>query len=302
MNIPSSALLIFYKFKTLVMRNTFTRYAGTVILFAITFVGCKTINPGEVGFVVKRGVIQPGILSPGRHHVNIFTSHIRKFNTRITEFSTIMSPPTKEGLEVKMNLTCLYHIKPEAAPDLYTKVGTGYGSEIVVNNFMAIVREYTMTYSAVELLGERETIEQNIEDKLRAAISNYGIVLDDVLVKDIDMPAEVLRAIEDKAKADQVAKLTKLELQTKREQEDFDIETRQKELKFSLEKQRNDSLIMQIDANALKNYQNTINSSLTDRLLKFKSIEVTKELVKSPNAKIIITDGKSMMLNNISEK
>jgi prohibitin 1 len=141
--------------------------------------------------------------------------------------------------------------------------------DVVTNNFMAIVREYTMTYSAIELLGERETIEKNIEDK---------------------------------AKADQIAKLTKLELQTKREQEDFEIETKEKELKFSLEKQKNDSLMMQIDANAFKNYQNTINSSLTDRLLKFKSIEVTKELAKSSNAKIIITDGKTMMVNNVGDK
>jgi len=91
-------------------------------------------------------------------------------------------------------------------------------------------------------------------------------------------------------------------LQTKREQEDFDLETRAKELKFSLDKQRNDSLLMQIDANSIRNYQLTIGSSLTDKLLKYKSIEVTKELVKSPNAKVIITDGKSMMVNNVGEK
>jgi prohibitin 1 len=93
-----------------------------------------------------------------------------------------------------------------------------------------------------------------------------------------------------------------MELQTKREQEDFEIETKEKELKFSLDKQKNDSLMMQINANSIKNYQLTINSSLTDRLLKFKSIGVTKELVASPNAKIIITDGKTMMLNNIGDK
>ena len=284
------------------MKNTFTKGVGVIILYTTTIIGCKTINPGEVGFVIHKGVIKPGILGPGRHHLNIFTSQIRKFSTRITEYSTIMSPPTKEGLEVKMNLTALYHIKPEAAPTIYSNVGMDYGKEIVVNNFMAIVREYTMTYSAVELLGERETIEQNIEDKLRAAVSPYGILLDDVLVKDIDMPSEVLRAIEDKAKADQIAKLTKLELQTKREQEDFEIETKEKELKFSLDKQKNDSLMMQINANSIKNYQLTINSSLTDRLLKYKSIEVTKELVASPNAKVIITDGKTMMLNNIGDK
>jgi regulator of protease activity HflC (stomatin/prohibitin superfamily) len=246
--------------------------------------------------------MRPGVLPPGRYHVNIFSSRILTFNTRITEFSTTMSPPTKEGLEVKMDLTVLYHIKSDATPQLYTNVGLDYGNKIVINNFRAIVREYTMTYTAIELLGERETIEKNIEDKLRLAISPYGVVLDDVLVKDIDMPAEVLLAIENKAKADQIAKQTTLELQTKRERENFDLETKERELKFALEKQRSDSLIMQIDANAIKNYQNTINSTLTDRLLKFKSIEVTKELVKSPNAKVIITDGKSMMLNTISDK
>ena len=167
---------------------------------------------------------------------------------------------------------------------------------------MAIVREYTMKYTAIELLNERETIEKNIEDKLKEAISAYGIILDDVLVKDIDMPTEVLHAIENKAKAEQIAKQTKLELQTKRDQEDFDIESKEKELKFALEKQKNDSLMMQIDAYAIKNYQLIINQALTDRFLKFKSIEITKELVKSPNAKIIITNGKTMMLNSVGEK
>jgi prohibitin 1 len=283
------------------MRNIFIVYPCLIILVATTISSCKTIYPGEVGFIIKKGMIKPGILGQGRYHYNPFVSRICKFNTRIDEFSTIMSPPTKEGLEVKVDLTVLYHIKPESAPDIYTNVGMDYGKKIVVNNFMAIVREYTMKYTAIELLNERETIEKNIEDKLRTDISTYGIILDDVLVKDIDMPTEVLHAIENKAKAEQIAKQTKLELQTKRDQEDFDIETKEKELRFSVEKQRNDSLMMQIDANAIKNYQNIINESLTDKLLRFKSIEITKELVKSPNAKIIITDGKTMMLNTIKD-
>ena len=199
------------------MENTFTKLGAVMLLFGMTVTGCKTIHPGEVGFIVHKGVIKPGILTTGRYHYNIFTSRVLTLNTRITEYSTVMSPPTREGLEVKVNLTVLYHIKPEAAPTIYSNLGMDYGNTIVVNNFMAIVREYTMTYSAVELLGERETIEKNIEDKMREAISPYGIVLDDVLVKDIDMPVTVLQAIEAKAKADQVAKQTTLELQTKRD-------------------------------------------------------------------------------------
>lgn len=284
------------------MKNTFTQCVGLTLALAASLSGCKTIDPGEVGIVIHKGVIQPGILTQGRYHYNIFNSTIRTFNTRITEYSTTMRPPTKEGLEVKVDVTVLYHIKPDAVPRLYANVGIDYGSKIVLNNFMAIVREYTMQYTAVELLGERATIEQNIEDQLRKAIASYGIVLDDVLVKDIDMPGEVLRAIEDKARAEQIAKQTQIELETKREQEDFDLETRAKELKFSIDSERNDSIKMQIEANSIRNYQNTINPSLTDRLLKYKSIEVTKALMSSPNAKIIITDGKSMMLNNVGDQ
>lgn len=284
------------------MKYTFTHCIGITVLAISTMTACKTINPGEVGFIVHNGTIRPGILTQGRYHYNILTSRIQTFNTRITEYSIIMRPPTKEGLEVKVDLTVLYHIKPEFAPTIYQNVGVDYGNKIVVNNFMAIVREYTMKYTAVELLGERVTIEKNIEDQLRQAISPYGIVLDDVLVKDIDMPGEVLKAIEDKARAEQTAKQTQFELETKREQEDFDLETRAKELKFSIDKERSDSLKMQIDAEAIRNYQNIINPSLTDRLLKYKSIEVMKGLVISPNAKVIITDGKSIMLDNVSDK
>jgi len=174
-----------------------------------------------------------------QYHYNIFTSTIRTFNTRITEYSTTMRPPRKEGLEVKVDVTVLYHIKPDAAPSIYENVGVDYGNTIVINNFMAIVREYTMQYTAVELFGERATIEKNIEDQPRKAISPYEIVLDDVL---------------------------------------------------------------QIDADAIKNYQNIISPSITYRLLKYKSLEVSKELVRSHNAKVIITNGKSMMLNTIGDK
>ena len=283
------------------MKSTYLKNSGIIFLLA-AFAGCKTINPGEVGFKVKKGEIKPTIFNHGIHIYDPFVSRIVKFSTRINEFSTVMSPPTKEGLEVKVALTVLYHIKPEVATDIYSRIGKDYNTKIVINNFMAIVREYTMTYTALELLNERETIEKNIEDKLREAISSYGIILDDVLVKDIDMPGEVREAIENNVKEQQVVKQATLELQIKRQQEDFKIETQEKELKFALEKLKNDSIMMQIDAAAIKNFNYVVSPSLNDKILKFKGIEAEKELAKSPNAKVIITDGKSSFINNISDK
>jgi prohibitin 1 len=288
------------KSKNFNMKSTNLTSSSIIFLFA-AIAGCKTINPGEVGFRVKKGEIRPGIFTHGIHFYDPLVSKIVKFSTRINEFSTVMSPPTKEGLEVKVALSVLYHIKPEVATDIYTRIGKDYDKKIVINNFMAIVREYTMTYTAIELLNERETIEKNIEDKLREAIANYGIILDDVLVKDIDMPGEVRQAIENNVKEQQVVKQDSLELQIKGEQEDFKIETQEKELKFALEKQKNDSLMMQIEASAIKNFNITVNPSLTDKILRFKSAEAERELAKSPNAKVIITDGKTPMMNNIGD-
>jgi prohibitin 1 len=283
------------------MRNANFTHLG-IFLFLATITGCKTIEPGEVGFKVKKGEIRTPVFTHGIHLYDPLVSKIVKFSTRITEFTTVMSPPTKEGLDLKVSLTLLYHIKPEVATNIYTQIGKDYGKKIVVNNFMAIVREYTMTYTAIELLNERETIEKNIEDKLRDAIAGYGVVLDDVLVKDIDMPAEVLQAIENNVKEQQVTKQATLELQIKRQQEDFDIETKEKELKFAVEKQKNDSLLLQIDAQAIKNFNNIINPSLTDKVLKNKSIDAEKELAKSTNAKVIVTDGRSTLLNSVGDK
>lgn len=50
------------------MRNTFTQCVGLTILLAATIPSCKTIDPGEVCFIVHRGVIKPEILAPGRYH------------------------------------------------------------------------------------------------------------------------------------------------------------------------------------------------------------------------------------------
>ena len=55
---------------------------------------------------------------------------------------------------------------------------------------------------------------------------------------------------------------------------------------------------MQIEAEAIKNYNHTISESLSDLLVKWNGVQVLKGLVTSPNSKVIITDGKSPMIIN----
>src|SRR5580700_11071897 len=113
------------------MRNANFTHLG-IFLFLATITGCKTIEPGEVGFKVKKGEIRTPVFTHGIHFYDPLVSKIVKFSTRITEFTTVMSPPTKEGLDLKVSLTLLYHIKPEVATNIYTQIGKDYGRKIVV--------------------------------------------------------------------------------------------------------------------------------------------------------------------------
>ncbi|MBK9729050.1 MAG: hypothetical protein IPO86_13130 [Saprospiraceae bacterium] len=88
---------------------------------------------------------------------------------------------------------------------------------------------------------------------------------------------------------------------------DFELEKQQKEaemeivkqrltLDFAVEKQKKESERLLIESEGIKKSQDIINTSITDKLIKFKALDITRELMKSPNAKIIITDGKSPVI------
>ncbi len=238
---------------------------------------CAIIRPGEVGIKQKLGKIKSDHLSQGPYAINPFTTIIYKIPVRTVEAFNTLDIPTKEGLTVKSEIALLYHVKPEAAREVYTKYGMNYQEVIVESNFRAVVRHIAGMYYAKELFAvDRKKIEKEIYDEISASIWDKGFVTDAVLLKSITMPPQIFQAVENKLKA---------------EQESLQME-------FVISKQKKEAERMQIEAEALKNYNKTIGESLTEMMVKWNSIQVMKGLVTSPNSKVIITDGKSPMIIN----
>ena len=103
-----------------------------------------------------------------------------------------------------------------------------------------------------------------------------GIEIEAVLLKSIQLPASLARAIEDKLEAEQQAQRMEFVLQQARQQAD------QK----------------RIEAEGGRDAQLIISEGLDAKILQFKSIEAFLELAKSPNTKIIISDGDLPLLNS----
>ena len=272
--------------------------------------GCAIVRPGEVGVDVHFGKVKPAVMKPGPHHFMGFIGRkIERFDTRIVNYSRELNFHTKEGIEVSSEITILYHIVPDSIIRIYQDFGGGYQETVIEDNLITILRQTGLEYKATQLITERNTIENTIKEKMNAVIRDYGFAMDLVMLKEVDLPQAVVETIEAQLNADEIAKKTKIENEIKRNQLDFELEKQKKEkemaiitermqIDFNIEKQKKEAERLLIEAEAIKKQQAIINATLNDRLIKYKSLEITRELVGSKNTKVIVTDGKSPVIVN----
>ncbi|MFL5753659.1 MAG: prohibitin family protein [Bacteroidia bacterium] len=261
-------------------RSTLIR-AAVLSAAAFLFQQCAVVRPGEIGIKQTLGVIRGKPIAQGVKWYNPFVSRIVRINVRTVESFNTLPLPTREGLSVNAEISLLYHVKAEAANDVYLKLGSNYEEVMVLSNFRATAREISARYYAKELYAtERNKVEKAISEELSAHISQYGFVIDAVLLKDIILPPQMVQAIQDKVNAEQSSL----------------------KMEFVIEQQKKEAERRIIEAEAIKKSQNIINESLTDKLLQYNNIEMLKSLMNSPNSKVIITDGKSPLLNSIETK
>lgn len=274
------------------------------------FQGCAIVRPGEVGVDVHFGKVKPGVMKPGPHHFMGFIGRkIERFDTRIINYSRELNFHTQEGIEVTSEITILYHIIPDSVIRIYQDFGAGYQETVIEDNLITILRQTGLDFRATQLITERNTIENTVKEKMNAVIGKYGFAMDLVMLKEVDLPQSVVETIEAQLNAEEIAKRTKIENETKRNLLDFELEKQRKEketaivterlqIDFNIEKQKKESERLLIEAESIKKQQAIINSTLNDLLIKYKSLEITRDLVNSKNSKIIVTDGKSPVIVN----
>lgn len=247
-----------------------------VLIFSFSLSSCGIVRPGEVGVKQRLGKIKGGVRKPGMYLHNPFFSKIVKVPTRtINMYASLSSLPTKEGLNISCDLSVLFHIQEEYAIKIVQTVGVKNGQDVIMSVLRSSVADVTAQFFAKDLYtSERHQIEIAIAEKMTERLGDRGFVVESVLLKSINLPANLSRTIEEKLQAEQQAQT----------------------MQFVLERQRQEAERMKIEAEAIRDAQKIINESLNEITLKYLSIEAFKELSKSNNAKTIITNGKAPFL------
>jgi regulator of protease activity HflC (stomatin/prohibitin superfamily) len=265
--------------------NPFSKFAIIIrnIGFLIIVIGIfssmfKQIDAGKVGVKSLYGKVQSDVLESGLHLVNpLLDVTVFDVQTQNYTMSAIHDEGSKEGddairvlsndgLEVVIDLTVLYRVIPGDAPKILKGIGENYTDKIVRPVTRTRIRDNAVYYDAVALYStKRNEFQQRIFKTIEADFKSRGLVLEQLLIRNINLPASVKTTIESKINAEQEAQ----------------------KMQFVLQKEKQEAERKRVEAQGIADYQRIISSGLTDKQLQYEQIKAQKEIATSSNAKII---------------
>ncbi len=246
--------------------------ANLLMLFAsfALLTSCAVVKQGEVGVKRTLGKYSNTPYTEGLRIYNPFVSTIVKVPVQTQNLEVELVIPSKEGLNIRSEVSILYQLMQRQTPTLLREIGQNYERKIILPVFRSAVSDVSSRFLAKDMhTSERATIEVAIKDQMMKLLDGKGIEIEAVLLKSIQLPASLARAIEMKLEAEQQAE----------------------RMRFVLDEEKREAERKRIQAEGVRDAQAIISEGLTPMLLQYKSIETFLELAKSPNAKVIISDG-----------
>jgi len=238
------------------------------LLVWLFFSSIQIIDAGETGVYSLFGRVRDKELSSGFHLV-FPLAKISRMSVRTEEYTMsnisgegkikgadAIAALTKEGLNVNLDITVLYYLQEDKASDIYEKVGLLYEEKIIRPSIRSAIREVVANYDAKELYSDkREDAVLAISEKLKNFIGSRGIIIEDVLLRNIELPVNLIKSIQEKLQAEQEA-------------QKYD---------FLLTKEEKEKKRKKIEAEGQRDAQRIINESLSSNYLYYLYINELKE-------------------------
>jgi len=259
------------------------KLAGIIILVAgILISSIVQVEPGEVGVQKLFGKVSNNILESGLNLKNPLVEVV-PFDIRTQNYTMsgvddegvktgddAIRVLSADGLEVIIDLTVLYRVIPNEAPRILREIGTDYRFVIVRPICRTKIRDNAVYYDAIALYStKRDEFQSRIYSTIESDFKGRGLMLEQLLVRNIVLPESVKTTIESKINAEQEAQ----------------------KMTFVLQKETQEAERKRVEAQGIADYQKILSTGLSDKLLQY---EMIKAIATSPNAKLIImNDGKN---------
>ncbi len=241
------------------------------------------IEAGERGVIFRpytTGLDKDNIYGEGFHIIAPWND-MYVYNVREQQREETMDVLDKNGLSVNMDVTVRFNPVFDKIGNLHQQFGENFTNVLVVPEVRSSVRQVAGRYTAEEIYStKRAEVEQSIKTETRKVLEDNFIDMKALLIRSINLPAQIKGAIESKLQQEQEALA----------------------YEFKLQREESEAERRRIEAEGIANFNRIINASLTSQILKQRGIEATIELATSPNSKVIVIgsgeDGLPLILGN----
>ncbi|OQA32519.1 MAG: SPFH domain / Band 7 family protein [Betaproteobacteria bacterium ADurb.Bin341] len=265
---------------------------ATFFLFPFVY---HTIPAGHVGVLWKRfsgGTVTDEVFPEG-YRLTFPWDILYIYDTRLQKMERDVDVLTSDGLQITLNLVWRYHLIPENVPTLHKFIGPDYAERMITPTVGARARDIIAIYQPDEVYTERRLkIQNQILESVRYELDDnfnpHGkkvkwLVFEDVLIKGMVLPRGVQEAIVRKN-----AMFHQME-----------------EYTFRVQREHKEAERKRIEALGIRNFQEIVSNGMSESYLRWRGIEATLELAKSPNAKVVVVgnpkNGLPLILNTDSK-
>jgi regulator of protease activity HflC (stomatin/prohibitin superfamily) len=189
------------------------------------------------------------------------------YKVQLQEQKEVLTVLSSDGATINMEVSILYRPLVDKLDSLQVSIGPDYYNVAIAPSIRGIARAVAGRYKPEEIYStKREQIATEIIDGLRTAMTDKFINIENVLIRDVEIPQEISKAINFKLTADQEAQ----------------------RMQFTIEKEKLEAERKKIEAEGIAKFQDIVSKGITPSLLKWKGIEATMKIAESQNTKIVI--------------
>jgi regulator of protease activity HflC (stomatin/prohibitin superfamily) len=261
-----------------------------------------TVPSGHVGVLWKRfgggTVLDPRLLKNEGFNLILPWNVVFLYDLRLQSFTESYNAISSDGVSLTATVNVRFRLQRDAVPVLHQAIGPNYKQVLVQPGIGSLTREVIAQYNAEQVYS---TARQEIQDKIRNLVEDrlsekmmehegeesYRvsmreiIILYDVLVAGIELPAAIVAAINRKTEQYYIAE----------------------EYKFRVEREKRESERKKIEGEGIRDFQQIVSQGISESYLRWRGIEATLQLSQSTNSKVVVIgsgkDGLPIILGNV---
>jgi regulator of protease activity HflC (stomatin/prohibitin superfamily) len=252
----------------MISKFKFLAKALLVVVIAVGCMsGCGKVDAGHGGVLwTAFGGTQDDVYLEGWYFVAPWNK-MYTYNVRTQDRPEDLHVLANNGLSIRLEASIRYKPSPDKLALLHKTIGPDYYNVLIAPAIRSAAREVGGRYSPEEIYSTKRTVvEKEVEKEIMSNFAERPVILERILIRNVDLPDKLKRAINEKLEEEQ----------------------RALKMKFTLDREEQERKRKEIEAEGIAKRNRIITESISDKLLRYEGIQATEKLANSNNSKIVV--------------